>query len=110
MNRRGHAKTLVASHPGNRNAVKAGVFSPDVLAPRVQELEAEIASRPAHDAILDLLRRELAALAALGEAMDRSLAKDGIHGRSGEPRALVSLRLRVTERLRRTAADYREVA
>jgi hypothetical protein len=106
MNRAGHAKTLVAAHPENVNALKAGVFSPRVLEPRAQELEAAMADRDAREVALELLRRELAALAGLGEAMDSSFYAEGIRGRGGEPRTLVGLRLRLNEKLRRTIEQY----
>src|SRR4051812_24923454 len=102
MNRRGHPETLVAAHPGNKNALQAGVFSPEVLAPRVHELDAAIADRSVADVLEDLLRREVAALGALGEAMDRTLSNDGLVGRGGQPRRMVDLRLRLNEKLRRT--------
>ncbi len=110
MHKKGHAQTLVAAHPGNRNAVKSGVFSPATLAPRVYELEASIAERPVQEVVAEILRRELAALAAIGEAMDQSLATDGVHGRRGEPRTLVSLRLRLNEKLRQTLEQYARLA
>jgi hypothetical protein len=106
MNRHGHAKTLVPAHPGNNNAIKAGVFSPTALAPRISELDAAIAERPPGEVVTDLLRRELAALAAHGEAMDRSLEEDGVRGRRGDPRTLINLRLRLNEKLRRTLVEY----
>jgi len=98
----------VATHPGNRNALKSGVYSPSALAPRVHELEAALAERPARAAAADLLRREAASLAALGEAMDESLATDGIHGRGGTLRTLVSHRLRLNEKIRRTLDAYQQ--
>ncbi|HUP32765.1 MAG TPA: hypothetical protein VM184_06995 [Gaiellaceae bacterium] len=110
MNPDGHRSTLVASQPKNRNAVKAGVFSPAVLAPRVQVLEAELASRSGEELLIDVLRREVAALLVLGEAMDQSLETEGVHGRRGEPRTLVSLRLRLSEKLRRAANELAHVA
>lgn len=106
MNRHGHAQTLVAAHPGNQNAVKAGVFSSTALAPRVAELDAAIAERPPGEVVTDLLRRELAALAAHGEAMDRSLEQDGVRGRRGDPRTLIHLRLRLNDKLLRTLREY----
>lgn len=107
MNKEGHPETLVAAHPENRNAVRSGVFSPATRAPRVREFEAAITDLPAKEAVVDFLRRELAALAALAEAMDESLAVDGIHGRRGEPRTLVSLRMRTNDQIRKTAEQYR---
>jgi hypothetical protein len=109
MNEEGHTPTLVAAHPGNRNAVKSGVFSPASLAPRVQELDIAIRERPSHDVALELLGRELAALSALGEAMDNSLASDGVEGRRGQPRSLINLRLRLNGKLLQTLNRYVEV-
>jgi len=110
MNAKGHVPTLVAAHPGNRNAVKSGVYSPTALAARIHELDAAIAARPAREAAADLLRREVASLTVLGEAMDEALARDGLHSRRGEPRTLVSQRLRVNEKLRRTLEAYQQVS
>ena len=107
MNSRGHPETLVATHPGNRNALKAGVFSPETLASRVGEVEAQIAESPVDVVLTDVLRREVAALAVLGEAMDRSLADDGLHGRRGEPRRLIELRLRLNEEAPANARSIR---
>jgi hypothetical protein len=106
VNKKGHTQTLIAAHPGNRNAAKSGVFSPAALAPRIHELESAIAERPPEEAVTDIVRRELAALAALAEAMDHDLASGGIRARSGQPRTLVSLRLRLNEKMRRTAQEY----
>jgi hypothetical protein len=106
MNKHGHAKTLVPAHPGNRNAVKAGVYSEATLAPRVHDLSAEIATRSPHDVVLERLRWEVAALAVLGQAMDQSLIEDGLLGRRGEPRTLVSTRLRLNERMGKTLDRY----
>jgi len=66
-----------------------------------------MATRSVRDAAADLLRRELAALAALGEAMDDSLARDGVQGRHGEPRTLVTQRLRLNNHMLRTLEAYR---
>ena len=109
VNRRGHPKTLVPKHPGNANALKAGVFSPATLAPRIQEVEAEIATRSVDEVLRDVLQREVASLAVLGEAMDRTLGEDGLVGRRGEPRRMIDLRLRLNEKLRRTLDRYEQV-
>jgi hypothetical protein len=106
VNKQGHPETLIAAHPGNANALRSGVFSEAARAHRVRELEAAIAERDTREAVTDVLRREVAALAALGEAMDESLAQDGIRGRNGEPRNLLPLRLRLTDRLLRSLDAY----
>jgi len=110
MNKKGHPDTLVAAHPENRNAVRSGVFSPATRAARVHELEAAIADRPVKEIVVDLLRREVAALLALAEAMDDSLSADGIQGRRGEPRNLISLRLRTNDKFRKTVEQYRSAS
>jgi len=106
VNPKGHPTTLVPAHPRNKNALKAGVFSPATLAPRIAVLEAELGERPAEQVLVDLLRREIAALAVLGEAMDRSLEEDGLRGRQGEPRNLIQLRLRLNDRMRHTLEQF----
>lgn len=108
MNTRGHKKTLVASHPGNRNAVKAGVFSPPTLAPRINDLEIQLAERREEDVAVEFLRHELAALAVLGQAMDQSLADAGLLGRGGQPKRLIDLRLRLNDKARKTLAQYED--
>src|SRR5690348_16338530 len=90
------------------NAVKTGVFSKRVLAERVSEVEAELAGRPVEETSAGALRRELAAILVLADAMDLSLEQEGLQGRGGEPRNLVQLRLRLNDKLRHTVAQYRE--
>jgi len=65
-----------------------------------------MAERRVDEVLVELLRREVAALAALGEAMDASLANDGLIGRRDEPRRMIELRLRLNEKLRRTLDRY----
>jgi hypothetical protein len=108
VNKKGHSQTLIAAHPGNRNAVKSGVHSPATLAPRIDELEVAIGERSSPEVILGVLRRELAGLVALVEAMDDSLASGGLNGRTGKPRTLINLRLRANDRLRQTTQQYAE--
>lgn len=110
MNKAGHPQTLVPSHPGNQNAVKAGVFSPAALAPRARELEAALAAQPHAQLPADVLIHELAGLLVLEEAMDRSLEEDGLRGRGGEPKKLVTLRLRLNDKMLRTVELLRSVS
>lgn len=94
MNKKGHTKALVAAQPENKNAAKAGVFSDRLLAPRVHELEQAIEERGVPRVVVETLRREVASLLALCEAMDESLAKTGVTGRRGEPLTMITLRAR----------------
>jgi hypothetical protein len=105
MNKRGHSETLVASHPGNTNAGKAGVYSPRMLEPRIAELEAALDLLPATEVRRDVARRDLAGLIALTEAMDAALA-EGVVGQRGKPRDLVRLRLRASAVLRSAVLEH----
>ena len=105
MNRHGHPTTLVPKHPGNGNAVKAGVFSVDVLAPRIEAAERLLAAIDPDDLISELLRSELARLVVVRDAMDQTLEEDGVRGRGGQPRNMLNLRLRLTDRLLKVAAQ-----
>jgi len=104
-NKRGHVQTLVASHPGNANAAKAGVYSRRILEPRVAELEGTIESLPATEVRRDIARRDLAGLVALTEALDATLA-DGIVGARGQVKDLVRMRLRASTVLRAAVLEY----
>ncbi len=109
LNKHGHSKTLVAAHPGNRNAVKSGVFSPAILTPRIEAAQRVIEERPPHEVIAEVLRHEIAALTVLVTAMDQALEEHGIVRRGGEPKNLLNLRLRANEKLRQTLEHYYRV-
>lgn len=101
MNEGGTPSTLVASQPGNRNALRSGVYSRTgaPLEPRVRELAEAIMEEP-HTARLDEVGAvEIAKLVAMVEAMDADLAERGLTKKNGEPRGLIDLRLRATRRL-----------
>ncbi|MGH3426879.1 MAG: hypothetical protein ACRDQZ_04835, partial [Mycobacteriales bacterium] len=109
MNRGGNAKTLIAAHPGNRNAEKAGVYSARARAARAAEIVDETATVAAGDLHTAVLRRELSSLLALSEAQDRAIAEDGVAGRRGQPRVLVDQRLRTHEKLLRLLRELQDV-
>jgi hypothetical protein len=106
LNKKGYTKSLVPAHPGNVNAVKTGVFSPRSLAGRASEVAGELAAQRPAEMLEEVLRREIAALIVLRDAMDASLGQEGIRGRNGEPRTLIDRRLRLNDRLRRTLEQY----
>ena len=108
MNRGGHAKTLVPAHPGNKNAQKAGVYSPRNRASRAAEIEAETEGVSARELRLGILRHELSSLLALSEAQDQALADEGVQGRRGQARSLVDQRLRTHDKLLRLARELEE--
>jgi hypothetical protein len=106
LNKKGHSKSLVPAHPGNLNAAKTGVFSQRILAARVAEFDTALALQPVEQTVAETLRREVAALMVIGQAMDESIEQDGILGRGREPRNLIQLRLRLNDKLRRTLEQY----
>ena len=57
MNRDGHPQTLVAAHPGNRNAERHGLYSPRTLARRAREIADALMELP-HVQPLDVLAAE----------------------------------------------------
>jgi hypothetical protein len=105
MNRRGNTETLVASHPGNVNAGKKGVYSRRMLAPRVAEVEGQLASRTPALIRRDVARSDLSGLIALNEALDAALA-DGVIGKRGQVKDLVRVRLRASSAIRSAAHEY----
>jgi len=102
VNRSGHAQTLVPAQPGNQNALKAGVFSPRVIGSRMEEAEQAIATRDPDELLDELLRTEIARLIVIRDAMDQVLEEEGVRGRGGQAKTLVSLRLRLNTRLLKT--------
>jgi hypothetical protein len=107
MNNDGTSANLVAAHPGNRNAVRSGIFSRTgrVLAPRAREIADELMTAP-HVSTLDATgAEEIGALIALIEAMDADIAERGLT-RRGDARALVKLRLQASRRLQDWLAAY----
>jgi hypothetical protein len=105
MNKKGHPPTLVASHPGNTNAGKTGVYSPRMLASRVAEIESAIADQPATELRLEVIRHDLAGLWALMEAVDAAFADRVINSRN-QVKDLVTIRLRLSRTIRAAAQEY----
>ena len=99
MNKRGHPKTLVASQPGNTNAVRSGVHSPRLIEARAGEIEAELRESFAFSLTERLAVRELARCMAILEAIDRDLDERGVVDRAGKPRYLLNHRARISRQL-----------
>ena len=99
MNREGNKENLVASHPGNTNAVKKGVHSPRFIEARAAEIKKELAS--SFDLSPDRLvaAHEVARNMAILEAIDRDLDERGLVGKGGKPSYLLDMRLRVSRQL-----------
>jgi hypothetical protein len=104
----GHPSTLIASHPGNRSAAKSGAFSRTGApnAERAQVVASAILEAPHTDALDWIAAREIGALVALIEAIDRDLAKRGGMDGRGNPRKILDMRLRASGRLERWLKEF----
>jgi hypothetical protein len=90
MNAKGRRTNLVASHPENRNAEKAGVFSPRRRAEAAAEVKAGLAQDPAGYLSADLV--ELYAMSrGIVELVERDLHENGVSDRHGKERRQVSM-------------------
>lgn len=107
MNKRGHPATLVAAHPGNTNAAKAGVYSPRLRAPRVAEIEAAIEDRSTEAVRREIIRHDLAGLWALLETIDAAFEGRSLNSRS-QVKELVATRLRLSKTIRAAALEYEQ--
>lgn len=90
---------MVASHPGNTNALKKGVHSPRFIEARTAEIINELVSSfdlPPEGLVA---AHEVARNMAILEAIDRDLDERGIVGRGGKPTYLLEMRLRVSRLL-----------
>jgi hypothetical protein len=108
VNAHGTPAKLVASHPGNTNAVTSGVFSRSsrVLEPRAKEIAEAILSAPHVEGVDEIGAAEIGRLVALIEAADRDLAERGLTSRKGEVRTIVKLRLQASRRLQEWLGAY----
>jgi hypothetical protein len=101
MNRRGHPQTLVASHPGNLNAVKTGVYSDRLIRSRAAEIEADLTTLVEPSPSQRVAIREVSRSMALLEAIDDELDRGGLVDRRGNARNVLELRSRVSRQLER---------
>ncbi len=75
VNENGHPATLIASHPGNANAARHGLYSKRLLAPRAAEIADALMEAP-HVVPADrLAAEEIGSVLAALEAIDRALAE-----------------------------------
>jgi hypothetical protein len=99
MNKRGHPKSLVPSHPGNLNAVKQGVHSPRLIQARAAEIATELTQSFEFSPTQRLAAQEAARCMAILEAIDRDLDERGLEDKGGKPRYLLNHRWRVSRQL-----------
>jgi hypothetical protein len=99
MNKRGHPETLVASQPGNANALKQGVHSPRLIEARAAEIASELTQSFEFSPTQRLAVHEAARCMAILEAIDRDLDERGLVDKGGKPRYLLNHRWRVSRQL-----------
>jgi hypothetical protein len=99
MNKRGHPESLVASQPGNLNAVKHGVHSPRLIQARAAEIASELAESFEFSPAERLAVHETARCIAILEAIDTDLDQRGLVDRAGQPRYLLNHRSRTSRQL-----------
>jgi hypothetical protein len=106
MNSNGHATTLEAAQPGNRNRETHGAYSHRSLrSDEVDHLVEALMEAP-HVVPLDqLAAEEIAHLVVQIRRIDEALA-DGVVERRGRPRALIDLRTRLSGRLERWLRQF----
>jgi hypothetical protein len=114
MNKHGNPKTLVASHPGNLNAVRQGVHSPRLIQTRAAEIATELTQSFEFSPAERLAAHEAARCIAILEAIDRDLDQRGLVDKEGQPRYLLNHRSRTSRQLEHwlekvSAAIEREV-
>jgi len=78
MNKRGNPESLVASHPGNLNAVKQGIHSSRVIQARAAEIARELTQSFDFSAAERLAVQEAARCIAILEAIDRDFDERGL--------------------------------
>jgi hypothetical protein len=106
MNSKGQPENLVPAHPGNRNAVRFGVYSPRALAPRAREVADALLDAP-HAVPLDqIAAEEIGSLVATIEAIDADLAQRGLIDGDGNARTILDYRGRLSGRLERWLREF----
>jgi hypothetical protein len=99
MNKRGNSESLVASHPGNLNAVKQGVHSSRLIQARATEIATELTQSFDFSPAERLAVQEAARCIAILEAIDRDFDERGLVDEEGTPRYLLNHRSRISRQL-----------
>lgn len=97
-NPKGHAETLVASHPDNAHAARHGLFSRTgkVLQPRAQAIADELMTAPHMTSLDRLTVEEIGRVLARIEALDDELDT----ARGATRKTLLEIRLKASRELR----------
>jgi len=110
MNKRGTPENLVASHPGNQNALRHGVFSARAIQSRADEIELELLESVGEvSAVERLTIRELARATSLLERIDHHLDDSGLVDRRGKPHYLIDKRAALSRDLRFLRGEFKQI-
>jgi hypothetical protein len=101
VNKNGNPATLVASHPGNTNAVRYGAYSARPNEGRANEIEQSLLQLAEFSATQRIAIHQIASYTAILEAIDRDLAERGLLNKRGEARSLLNHRARISRQLER---------
>jgi hypothetical protein len=104
MNKNGNPGSLVASHPGNTNAMKSGVYSSRFIEPRAAEIVADLTESFEFSVVQRIAVEQAARSMAILEAIDRDLDERGLVDKRGEARSLLNHRSRISGQLDRELA------
>ena len=106
MNKQGHPSTLQSQQVGNTNAVRSGVYSERLVAPRAQEIAEALLDTPHRTPLDQIGAEEIGRLIAIIERIDADLAERGLTDKRGGARSLVEMRCRYSTRLERWLHQY----
>ena len=104
MNKNGNPGSLVASHPGNTNAIKSGVYSSRSIEPRAAEIAGSLTESFEFSVVQRIAVEQVARSMAVLEAIDRDLDERGVVDKRGEARSLLKYRSRISAQLDRELA------
>src|SRR5947207_2429931 len=99
MNPNGYKATLIASHPGNLNAVKSGVYSERARSGRTDEIAGRLTATFGTNLLVDDAVRAAAGIQSLTETLDADLTRYGVTTDDGRLRSQVRQRLRASRHL-----------
>jgi hypothetical protein len=100
MNEHGHSATLRSAQPGNRNALKTGVYSARARTERAAEIRAAAAGISTFELAVTAVRDERSRLDELRSALDADIAEHGPSTRAGAARKQFTQRSSVVRQLR----------
>lgn len=101
----GELSNLVAAHPENTNALKHGVYSSRLLAPRARRIAEGLMASPHVRPIHALAADEIGSIVARLEAIDGDLDARGQIGRAGA-QSLLEYRVRLSRELRAWLKEF----